>query len=679
MEPIKIIYDYKQELRSLAYPTAADDRQLSNTAKDDQLNKIDALLTKALFDAKDLPELFFLTDRVSRLAPDSARIEAINAQIKRISGEPCGPEETLIRDIACLALKVDKLKPGESMFTRLSQALDEKVLKGTNNFSVGLPSQLLNICRDYFEQKSKGPTLSWSDFVRCVRVVPLKETTTVAELVQSKMDRELVEHGVDIEKLKANKRGFPFQSKVLKHLLSISTTTVDFGVEKDKITDAMRLEAVIIKIKKDAELNKRNRLSLFIDGKDLLMTSLTLSVLLGDIDTIRMLLEKGYPVNETDAQRFTPAHFAALMPDYDMLLLLRAHGADFSLQNKYQGTVYDLLKARGFALKDKTRQVEFFKGEELSLSQVEERLKRKYYDENVFSLDSLLCLWYQSINPPEHGLPFDIAMYESYVRAKEQNPSSMPSIHIRKIAKGEDGRPSPLDGQWEVAAARNFEANDLIIEYTGDVVAQPVYTETSYKMSLPNYGPLYIEAEYGGSGAEIINHGPPNCTSMLINYKGTPRLVLFAARKIQAGEPLLYNYKKSYFDFYQFHELSPTAIDAFMKQTNALENIDPFLVDIIHNRKSVIKFTDDKMIFDTKPFEPGKLDDLWSQKIYIQRMLGYIIEFPDHLLELVHAGKVKISTVATLLTFIQERRMWSIFELEPIDCQKLLQKLRGRS
>jgi hypothetical protein len=60
-------------------------------------------------------------------------------------------------------------------------------------------------------------------------------------------------------------------------------------------------------------------------------------------------------------------------------------------------------------------------------------------------------------------------------------------------------------------------------------------------------------------------------------------------------------------------------------------------------------------------------------------MVGYMIEFPDRLLELVHAGKVKSSTVATLLTFIQERRMWSIFELEPIDCQKLLQKLRGRT
>lgn len=106
-------------------------------------------------------------------------------------------------------------------------------------------------------------------------------------------------------------------------------------------------------------------------------------------------------------------------------------------------------------------------------------------------------------------------------------------------------RRSKLHG-WGVFATQPISKNTRIIEYTGEKITQRESRarEARYRMR----GTIWcfdlnrrwvIDANVGGNDARFVNHScRPNCYSQIIDG----RIWIRAARNIEAGEELTYNY-----------------------------------------------------------------------------------------------------------------------------------------
>ncbi|KAA8906398.1 hypothetical protein FN846DRAFT_717561 [Sphaerosporella brunnea] len=106
---------------------------------------------------------------------------------------------------------------------------------------------------------------------------------------------------------------------------------------------------------------------------------------------------------------------------------------------------------------------------------------------------------------------------------------------------------------WGLYAMENIAANDMIIEYVGEIVRQQVADMREKKYIKSGIGSSYlfridentvIDATKKGGIARFINHScTPNCTAKIIKVEGTKRIVIYALRDIKENEELTYDYK----------------------------------------------------------------------------------------------------------------------------------------
>ncbi|KAK9452682.1 histone H3-K4 methyltransferase Set1 [Dipodascopsis uninucleata] len=106
---------------------------------------------------------------------------------------------------------------------------------------------------------------------------------------------------------------------------------------------------------------------------------------------------------------------------------------------------------------------------------------------------------------------------------------------------------------WGLYAMENIAANDMIIEYVGEVIRQPVADMRERRYLKNGIGSSYlfridestvVDATKRGGIARFINHCcTPSCTAKIIKVEGQKRIVIYALRDIQANEELTYDYK----------------------------------------------------------------------------------------------------------------------------------------
>ncbi|KAK9377104.1 uncharacterized protein V1513DRAFT_167790 [Lipomyces chichibuensis] len=106
---------------------------------------------------------------------------------------------------------------------------------------------------------------------------------------------------------------------------------------------------------------------------------------------------------------------------------------------------------------------------------------------------------------------------------------------------------------WGLYAMENIAANDMIIEYVGEVVRQPVADMRERRYLKNGIGSSYlfridestvVDATKRGGIARFINHCcTPSCTAKIIKVEGQKRIVIYALRDIIANEELTYDYK----------------------------------------------------------------------------------------------------------------------------------------
>ena len=99
---------------------------------------------------------------------------------------------------------------------------------------------------------------------------------------------------------------------------------------------------------------------------------------------------------------------------------------------------------------------------------------------------------------------------------------------------------------WGLYAMENIAANDMIIEYVGEMVRQQVADMRERQYLKSGIGSSYlfridentvIDATKRGGIARFINHScDPNCTAKIIKVEGTKRIVIYALRDIGRGK-----------------------------------------------------------------------------------------------------------------------------------------------
>jgi SET domain-containing protein len=101
-------------------------------------------------------------------------------------------------------------------------------------------------------------------------------------------------------------------------------------------------------------------------------------------------------------------------------------------------------------------------------------------------------------------------------------------------------------------AGRKYVANELIIEYQGEVIGQaladwrefrlPAYKKSCYMFRLDDAH--IIDATVVGNAARFINHCcQPNCKTKPVVIEGQPRILIIAKKEIGPGEELSYDYQ----------------------------------------------------------------------------------------------------------------------------------------
>ncbi|KAG0185844.1 Histone-lysine N-methyltransferase setd1a [Apophysomyces sp. BC1034] len=107
--------------------------------------------------------------------------------------------------------------------------------------------------------------------------------------------------------------------------------------------------------------------------------------------------------------------------------------------------------------------------------------------------------------------------------------------------------------EWGLFAAEHLTANDMLIEYVGEVIRQQVAEEREREYELSGIGSSYlfrvdddmvVDATTKGNIARFINHCcAPNCYAKIISIKKQKKIVILAGRDIEPGEELTYDYK----------------------------------------------------------------------------------------------------------------------------------------
>ncbi|XP_074369406.1 histone-lysine N-methyltransferase ASHR3-like isoform X2 [Apium graveolens] len=106
---------------------------------------------------------------------------------------------------------------------------------------------------------------------------------------------------------------------------------------------------------------------------------------------------------------------------------------------------------------------------------------------------------------------------------------------------------------WGVEAAESINKGDFIIEYVGEVISDATCEQRFWDMKHMGTQKFYlcevqkdltIDATFKGNSSRFLNHScDPNCNLEKWQLDGETRIGVFAARSIEAGEPLTYDYR----------------------------------------------------------------------------------------------------------------------------------------
>ncbi|KAJ1517472.1 Histone-lysine N-methyltransferase setd1b [Coelomomyces lativittatus] len=107
--------------------------------------------------------------------------------------------------------------------------------------------------------------------------------------------------------------------------------------------------------------------------------------------------------------------------------------------------------------------------------------------------------------------------------------------------------------QWGLYALEPIEKDELVIEYVGEIIRQQVADVREQRYEKEGIGSSYlfrldddrvVDATKCGNFARFINHScDPNCTAKIISLDNEKKIVIYAAKRIDIGDEITYDYK----------------------------------------------------------------------------------------------------------------------------------------
>ncbi|KAI7868062.1 SET domain-containing protein, partial [Spinellus fusiger] len=124
--------------------------------------------------------------------------------------------------------------------------------------------------------------------------------------------------------------------------------------------------------------------------------------------------------------------------------------------------------------------------------------------------------------------------------------------HLKNRKKQMRFAKSPIH-DWGMFAEEPIKANDMVIEYVGEVIRSEVAEKREKQYERSGIGSSYlfridedtvIDATKKGNVARFINHCcTPNCVTKIVTVDKKKRIVIYAKRDIMPGEEITYDYK----------------------------------------------------------------------------------------------------------------------------------------
>lgn len=366
------------------------------------------------------------------------------------------------------------------------------------------------------------------------------------------------------------------------------------------------------------------------------LTPLIAAILNNQLEYTKKILEFTNNINAEDNQKYTAAHYAAIVANPDILKLLEERGANFEQVNAYGTTPLDILDiyCEAYCKKLKFLIYPFKKGPGFDRKFYLQRFHSEYLPCTIFSPQSLLGV---RVTGPSHSWCPEIL--RQYVREQfeemRKTDEIVPKIYIQSLERKDDETPIPefLKGQLEVRARKDIAPGEIIGEYTG--YHSHIQTNSKFPYgdkSLGNACNGYIHAERGGNFMSLINHGPPNSASVTHFYRGLPHQVIIALRPIKKDEPIYLDYGKIYFKHKVVEELSPKTLQEYYEKTKNFTNFEHFFVvdsQKIDPQKVVNVHLNDngKYVICEKQIDPDQLMEVTLQSLHHRKMLDYVLTY----------------------------------------------------
>lgn len=205
----------------------------------------------------------------------------------------------------------------------------------------------------------------------------------------------------------------------------------------------------------------------------------------------------------------------------------------------------------------------------------------------------------------------------------DQLPTQPDLLKIRKI-QGPAVPPSlaSLKGEWECLTSRPVNCGDVLALYSG-TVAHSLWGVKGEKISTKRVAihenRLWLDPELGGGSlTQFINHGFPNCAFFRHLYHRVPIIAIIALDDMPANTTLYLSYGANYFNEMTPIIPNPEAIDAYLKDTNGLNNIP--ILECLSNGEGHIYRQKGKIGSKSIPGQVSLSDAVkgWSHKIRLE-------------------------------------------------------------
>ncbi|MBP7074125.1 MAG: hypothetical protein KBA81_01925 [Rhabdochlamydiaceae bacterium] len=301
-----------------------------------------------------------------------------------------------------------------------------------------------------------------------------------------------------------------------------------------------------------------------------------LSALQGHFSLLRFLFNKGREIGikpAEDGSGWSIAHFAALHPQgRDALKTIPELQSQEHIANRLGATPQDFLF---WLSKPDPVSLKLFGPQYPTLTPDEfyTYTDSHYWNRPRFKPATLLYFAFTSPDYPK-TVPYLSHLLgpkvDSYIQTLRDQPCK---LFIKKMQGPQI--PEPLKGQWECLASQDIAPGEIVALYTGDVLIDlwdPINHKHTKTVALADN--LFIDgAAGGGSLAEMINHGFPNCAFFPHQYRGFPLMAVVALEHLKEGDRLFLTYGKSYFDKIgiEYQNLNQNGIDAFLAETQELQ------------------------------------------------------------------------------------------------------------